>query len=201
MSEFSIDKIFDGAKVIGVIADPNEGKSNLLYYLLKKLSELTVMPSIYYFGFRKKLGFGQEINSIHELEGIKNSVIFVDEFIDLFDLDDRKKKVGIERTLRLIYHNNNILILSGLPENFRKFISSKLNLTIYKKVTFEDFVNGSKSKAIVMRFSGSIRGNSVLNLDKNEALIYTGKRYIKIEIPYLEDFDTKKDNIEIVNIQ
>ena len=49
----------------------------------------------------------QDQRDVRELERARDSLIFLDEFYTLFDLDDRKKKRQIERTFRLINHNNN----------------------------------------------------------------------------------------------
>jgi len=192
--------IFKEPSIIGIVANANEGKSNMLYFLITELLKLDIKPNIHTFGFRKEIEFTKDINSIYELEQIKNSVIFIDEFIDLFDLDNKEKKRGIERTLRLIYHNNNILVLSGLPENFKKFISSKIGILIYKKVTLYDLINGSRVKKVIMNYSGNLRGVSTLNLEQCEALLFRNNTYTKIDIPYLEEYDTKKDNQIIVNL-
>ncbi len=191
-----IKEIFNCPKVIAILGDINTGKSNLVYYLIKELMEKFTL-SLYTFGLRKKIDGVNEISSLNELEQIKNSVIFLDEFISLLDLEDRTKKEQIENTLRLIYHNNNILVLIGLPENMKKFLSAKVTEIIYKKVTISDFINGSRVKKNITDYKGVERGTSILNLEKNEIIYFNG-RYKKYEIPYLEDYDTKKDNVEII---
>lgn len=186
-------------KIIGLIANANEGKSNFLYYLINSLKEKYNF-NLCYFGLRCKIE-GQEIFSLDELEIIKNSIIVIDEFINLFDLDDRHKRKQIENTLRLLYHNNNIVILSGLPENFKKFISGKINCFIYKQVTFEDFIRGSSAKKNILNYNGYEKASKILVLEKNEAIIYDEKHYKKLKIPYLEEFDTKKDNPKIFSLK
>lgn len=118
----------------------------------------------------------------------------MDEFNSLFDLDNRKIRKQTENTLRLINHNNNILILCGVPENFKKFISAKLDKMVFKKTTLSDCINGSRVKTILQQYKGSEMGSEVLNLDSNEALIYDGVHYEHFEVEYLKKFDTKKDN-------
>lgn len=190
-----IDK-FDKPKVIGIIADVNSGKSNLAYYLMDKLNK-NYKFSLYTFGLRFDLPYATKIHSLGELEQKKDSVIFLDEFCDLFDLDDRTKRRQIERTLRLIFHNNNVLVLIGLPENFKKFISAKLNIIFYLKVSFGDFINGSSAKKNILNYNGPEKGSAILNLEKNEVIVFD-KRYDKYQIPYLEEYDSKKDNPDIL---
>jgi hypothetical protein len=192
-----IKDLFNEPKIIGIIGNPNEAKSNLAFWCIEELRK-EFKFNLAYFGFRVNLD-GKKINSIKELEQIKNSAIFLDEFNSLFDLNDRKKKNIIERTLRLIFHNNNILVLIGVPDNFKKFISGKLDVMFFKKSFYEDMINGSKVKTIINDYIDidNIKGSSVLNLEKNQTLLYDGKTYKVLDIPYLEKYDTKKDNKEI----
>ena len=193
-----IKNIFNEPKIIGIIGNTNEAKSNLVYYLLTELKKEFDFK-LYHFGLRANIS-GEKINSIKELEQIKGSVVFIDEFSTLFNLEDRKQRQRIENTLRVIYHNNNILVLVGTGENFKKFISAKLNVFIYKKIFYDDLINGSKTKKVVMDYHDidNIKGSSVLNLEKSEALMFDGTNYSLIKIPYLEKFDTKIGNCEIL---
>ena len=177
----NLKKILDKPKIIGICGDVNTGKSNLVYHLLTELKK-TSQFNLYSYGLRCDLG-EQKIYSIAELESIKNSLIICDEYFTLFDLDDRKARRAIENTLRLINHNNNILILVGLPENFKKFISNKLDVVIYKKCNLGDFINGSRIKALCLSYKGSELGSAVLNLAINEALMWSDTHYSKINIP------------------
>ena len=124
--------------------------------------------------------------------------IILDEVMTLWDLENRKLKRQIENTLRLLFHNNNILIISAVPENIKKFISGKLDIIIYKRVTYDDFINGSSVKKSILNYQGNERGSKLLNLDIDEAIIYDGLHYQKIKIPYLKEYDTKINNVPIL---
>ncbi len=191
----NIKKLFDKPKIIGICANTNEGKSNLIYDLLERLKGYDF--KLYSYGLRNDLK-EQKIYSIEELETIENAIIFADEFFTLFDLEDRKKRKLIENSLRLINHNNNVLILSGLPENFKKFISGKLDIIMFKKCTLADFINGSRIKNIFLSYKGKELGSAVLNLKIDEALIYDGTHYDKINVPYYKRYDTKRQNQAII---
>jgi len=192
-----IKKLFDKPKVIGLIADVNTGKSNLIYHIIDNLRSEGKFK-LYTFGLRKEIPSAVTINSVAEMESIQNSILIIDEMMTLFDLDNRKVKKEIENTLRLINHNNNILLLCGLGENFKKFLSAKVDIFIYKKIKFEDLINGSKVKNVLMAYKGDERGTTILNLAIDEALIFDGVHYSKIDVPYMKDYDTKKDNVSIV---
>lgn len=183
---------FNEPKIISIIGDIATGKSNLVYHLIEKLKSKFKF-NLYTYGLRKDVKDAKKIYSINELENIRNGIIFLDEFFTIFDIDNRKKRGQIENTLRLIHHNNNILVLIGVPENFKKFISSKINVTFYKQVTLADFINGSSVKKNILNYKGMEMGSSILNLKKEEVIIYDSN-YKKYQVPYLEQYDTKKDN-------
>jgi len=195
LQECSLNKLFNEPKIIGVCSDVNEGKSMTLYYLIKFLKD-NFNFKLFSYGLRSSVG-EQKIYSIEELEKIRDSVVVLDEFFTLLDLEDRKKRRDIESTLRLIHHNNNILILAGVPENFKKFISAKLSVVFLKRITLGDFINGSRIKNICVNYSGIEMGSSVLDIKINECLVFDGKHYSKIQIPYLKEYDTKLENVGI----
>ena len=186
---------FKEPEVIGIIADVNEGKSNLIYHLIEELKE-TYSFNLVTFGLKSEIKGTNVINSLEQLESTRDSLIFLDEFYTLFDLDDRKKKRQIERTLRLIHHNNNILVLVGVPENFKKFISSKVSTCFYKKVKINDFINGSSVKSNITSYEGKRKGNKVLNMTRDEVLVFDGD-YRTFNVPYLLKYDSKIDNKNI----
>lgn len=188
--------LFSKPCIISVIGDVNSAKSMTLYNIIEDLRK-TKKFSLFTYGLRSDIENVTKIYSVEELEQIKDSLIIIDELMSLWDLDNRKIKKQIENTLRLIHHNNNILIISAVPENIKKFISSKINVIIYKKVTFEDFINGSSVKRNVLNYKGIERGSKVLNLPIDECLVYDGKHYTKVKIKYLKKYDSKKDNVPI----
>lgn len=190
-----IKKIFNEPKIVGIVADPNSGKSNLFYHLIEELKKAGSFNLVTY-GLLNDVG-GQKIYSIEELERVRDSVVFVDEFYTLFDLEDRKKVKIIEKTFRLIFHNNNILVLGGVPENFRKFISNKLNTIFFGKCSIGDFINGSRVKSLCLNYNGNELGSSVLNLTEDSFIVYDG-HYEKVKVPYLTTMDTKKGNKPIL---
>ena len=192
----NLSNLFDGPKIIVLISDTNSGKSNTIYHILDSLKKSSDF-SLYHFGLRAGLPFGQEIFSTGELEVIQNSLIVLDEVMTMWDLDNRKQKQAIETSLRLIHHNNNILLLSMLPENVKKFISGKTNAFIFKKITIPDMINGSVGKRLVEDYSGPEKGSVVLNMPIDQALVYNGQHFAKAHIPYMKDFDTKISNENI----
>jgi len=186
-------KYFNKPRIISIVGDVNEAKSMLIYNIIKELRKDSKF-NLVTFGLRKKIPYSSVIHSLEELEECENSIIFVDEYDTIFDLDNRKKKRQVEQTLRLINHKNNILVLVGLPENFKKFISNKLDVIMYKKCKLGDFINGSRIKNVCMSYKGYELGSSTLNIDKGKVLVFDGKHYKMVNIDYLKEYDTKLKN-------
>lgn len=189
--------LFKEPKIIGIVGDVNEGKSMLLYNLIDNCKSYGKF-NLFTYKLKVKVSNSTEIYSIEELEQIKNSVIILDEVMSLWDLEDRKAKRQIEKSLRLIHHNNNVLVVCGVPENFRKFIASKLDKIIFKKCSISDFVNGSRIKKIATNYKGDELGTSILNIPINQALVFDGMHYSKYNIAYLSKYDTKRKNVQIL---
>ncbi len=196
-SHLDISKLFNKPKVIGLIGNTNEAKSNMIYWILDFLKK-DYKFKVYVYGLRCTFPNTIQVHSVKEIESVRDSILIVDEMTSLFDLDNRKVKVQIENTIRLIYHNNNILLICGLGENFKKFLSAKLSVIIFKKVTLADLINGSTVKNVLMDYKGNERGQSILNLELGKSLIFDGTHYHKIDVPYMKQYDTKAKNVPIL---
>src|SRR5688572_9372713 len=89
-------ELFTSPKLIGVTGDADSGKSNLLYYVIKALRNQYNF-NLYSYGLRVNVLDEHKIYSVEQLETIHDSVIFIDEFASMFDIDDRKEKKQIEK--------------------------------------------------------------------------------------------------------
>jgi CBS domain-containing protein len=194
-----ITELFNKPKIIVIVGNVGEAKSNTAYFFLEELNKIGTY-NLYTYGLRNEIKGAVKIYSTGEMEQIRNSVIMIDEVMTLWDIDNKMAKRQIENTLRLIEHNNNILILCAVPENLKKFICGKVNTYIYKKVTFADFINGCSAKRTILEYGGYERGSNVLDLSKNEAIIFDGKHYTKINVPYLAEYDSKANNEKIIKV-
>ena len=194
--ENKIINYFKKPLIMGISSDVNTGKSNLIYHIIEQLRKKYNF-NLVTFALKYKIPGTKEINSLAQLEEMTNSIIFIDEFYTLFDLDNRKKKRQIERTLRLIHHNNNILVLCGTPDNFKKFISDKISVFFYKKSKLSGYINGSCAKNNLTSYEGVGMGSSTLSLNNGKVLIFDGD-YKIFSVPYLQKYDSKLKNVDIL---
>lgn len=176
-----VKKIFAAPKVMAVIGDVNSGKTMTFIYLIEIIKSHTNFR-IFCYGLESQFDYTHQIYSLNDIEQIHNSVIFIDDIITLFDLNTRSKKKSIEKTLDLLNYQKNILILSALPENMKKFFCEKIDYFFFKKCSIRHFVNGSLAKRYIQKYTGHEKGSLILNLQIDEMLFFDGLKYEKIHI-------------------
>lgn len=193
-------------RIIGVVADKHQGKSNVLYNVIKITKEKA--PETQIVGFKLSIYVPGiiMINSLVELSKVSNSLIILDEWADLVDTMNRKDMKSFEALLRTIYHpyRNNTIIMCGLARNFNGKISGELEAIIFKQTTMIDIVQRSRIDHILKSFRSegrAIKNDYMLVMPKNGALIYRPgepKDFHYIEVPYLKDFDVKLNNEPVI---
>ena len=195
--------LFDKPKVVSLTADRHSGKTNTLAHIIETLKSVGAKFNLRTYGLPEEfeeLENNKPVHSLEQLEEIKDSVIIIDEAAQLLDVENRQNKTMIEEFLRLINHQNNVVILCFLPENLKKFLSNKIQTYIFKKATINDGINGSYCKKVMTSYSGPEKGSYVLNVPIDKALVWDGQDYFKIDVPYWEKYDTKRKNKPIVEI-
>ena len=195
-----IPRLFDKGKIIGVCADVDQGKSNLIYAIINELKTKWAFNENNLYSYALPVWVGeQKIKSVEELELIQNSVIILDEFFMFLDLDDRKKVKQLAAMMQRVKHANNVVIMCGLPFNFNKFISSQMEIKIYKQTTLKNLINGSPMKDVISSYTGAEKGSSILRLEKDKALVYGLKNektgiphYQLAKVPHMKEYDVKR---------
>lgn len=84
-------ELFNKPKLIGLIGNPNSGKSNLIYHIIEELRQDSDF-NLVTFGLKSVIKNSKQIWSLEELEQVTNSLIITDETFSLFDMDNRTKK-------------------------------------------------------------------------------------------------------------
>ena len=191
-------------RVIGVVADKNQGKSNLLYNIILNIRQKAPETQVVGFRLLAKIPGVLYLNTLTELARIRDSVIIIDELKTIVDTDNRRETNIFLEILQTLYHSNNTVIVSGLAHNFNGKLSGELEVIIFKQTTLISIIKRSNLDYILrsLRHEGQASKNEyVLSMPVNGALVYhpnMKKNWHYIEIPYIKDTDTKKDNDPVI---
>jgi hypothetical protein len=198
----SVLEIFKNKKIraIGIIGDVDQAKSNVIYHCIKNLHE-KYQDKIYSYGLHLDIDGTTKINSIADMEAISDSIIFIDEFPNLFSLNNRRQLDRFENTMRQVFHHtsNNTVVICGLPHNFNKFLSGLIQIIILKQCTLEDFIQRSSPQQAIASFSPAglhytTKGSELLKMPKNVAIVYNRTattKWSEVQVPYEKEFDSK----------
>ncbi len=191
-------------RVIGVVADKNQGKSNLLYNIIKILQRDAPATNIVGFRLFARVPGVLYLNTLTELAKIRDSYILIDELKTIVDTDNRRETNIFLEILQTLYHSNNTVVVSGLAHNFNGKLSGELEAIIFKQTTLISIVKRSNLDYILraLRHEGQASKNEyTLTMPLDGALIYhpyKKKNWHYISIPYIKATDTKKDNEPVI---
>jgi len=201
----TIKELFEKRRIVGIVGNPDVGKTMLVLGKLIELREKYNTP-IYCYGVetelektlnKKGISFLRSKSDILDMK-IKNSIIYIDEFADLFSVQTRdKEQEKIKRFFNRIAHLNNYVIISSAQQGFwNKFMCGVVNCFFVKKIEFSSLVNGTplKIKVINLEFTSDYR----LDIPNNTYYIVDDDEIVKKEtFEYLEFLDIKKDKPNI----
>lgn len=193
-------------RVIGIVADKDQGKSMLMYNMIEIIRHNA--PETNLVGFRMSVNVPGMLmlNTLTELSRVSNSYIFIDELKTFVDTDNRREMGIFMSLLQTLYHpyRNNTVVICGLAHNFNGKISGELEAIIFKQTTLISVVKRSNLDYILrsLQSEGKASKNEYsLVMPKNAALIYhpnMQKNWHCVDFPYLEQYDVKKDNEPVI---
>jgi hypothetical protein len=196
-------------RVIGIVADKDQGKSMLMYNMVEIIRRNA--PETNLVGFRMSVNVPGMLmlNTLTELSKVSNSYIFIDELKTFVDTDNRREMGIFMSLLQTLYHpyRNNTVVICGLAHNFNGKISGELEAIIFKQTTLISVVKRSNLDYILrsLQSEGKASKNEYsLVMPKNTALIYhpnMRKNWHCIDFPYLPQYDVKKDNEPVIKWQ
>lgn len=185
---------FKNHSLTGIVGGISSGKSNLLFNMINETIRKGFKPVCYFYHNEYKELYKNKLTLIEELEDLevlRNSIIFIDEFIELLQLN--KRNAGHTEVLIRIFaqltQNNNKIVLCGVPKYYNGFISALVDNWILCKLKFSELVGGSPLKKYIGGLSGDKVGGVSINLLAGEFL-YKGILY---KSKYLKAYDKKKD--------
>jgi hypothetical protein len=191
-------------RVIGVVGDKNQGKSGLLYNIISIIRRLAPDTQVVTFRMLVKIPGVLSLNTLLELSKIRNSFIIIDELKTIVDTDNRKETQTFLEILQTLYHANNTIVVCGLAHNFNGKISGELEAIIFKQTTLISVIKRSNLDYLLrpLTHEGKASKNEYcLSMPVDGALIYhphKAKSWHYVTVPYMPEFDTKKDNEPVI---
>lgn len=204
-----IERILDNEITI-VTARRNEGKSMtvvnmIMEYMSKYDGDVwvyglkdTIIENLQDNGFSVKIFF-----SIREMENIQNAIIFADEAGQLLNVVNRKQHQEMLRTLRLVSHQNNRIVLIGLPFDFKKIFSAQATCFMFKSLNIAELINGSTIKDTLLEYKEYQLGAYTLSIPKDKVLCYgydpdeKKAGFWMDDVIYYPEYDSKADNVNL----
>ena len=195
-----IEKLFKKYRTIGVVGNIQTGKTHFVLTEILNLKEKYGIE-VYVYGVDKSLNKilkKHKIKIIRNREDIldlkiKNSVLYIDEFSDVYSVAPRSKQgERIKRFFNRTAHLNNYIIISTASQNFwNKFICGLIKSFVVKSVDFDSLVNGTalKRKVIGLENTSDYR----LEIPVNEYYVLSEGLTEKGSFKYNANLDSKKD--------
>jgi len=194
-------ELFKSNRTIGVVGDIHTGKSMCVLSHLVNLKK-NFKTEVYVLGVEtnleehlKKQGIKVLLSKDDVLDmKVKNSVIYIDEFGDLFSVQTRDKQlIKIKKFFNRLAHLNNYVIISTAVSGFwNKFMCSLVRCFIVKTIEFDNLVNGTtlKRKVLDLAYNSEYR----FEIPQNTYYVLNKNRLAKrFTFPYYPTLDSKKD--------
>jgi len=183
-------------RVFGIVGSKNSGKTTLLMQLIEEAKQFQTDIYCYFYHteYKSQMKNIKFVNTLNDLEKIQNSFIFIDEFSELFQLSDRHAVEMIKLVVAQIEHNNNILVLCGLPQYYNKLISGFVDENwLLKSLNYDELINGSGLKKYINMLSGDYVGGTRLNIATNTVLV----NGVFHQVKYNKSKDKKAKSVDL----
>lgn len=197
-----LEQLFSKSRVIGLVGNRNVGKTSFVLGQLLNLKQninfpiyaLGIEPNLHNFLKQKGIRILYTKEDILNLR-IKNAIIFIDEFGDLFDTKSQSKEQDkIRRFFNRIAHQNCFVLLATAQQNFwNKFMCGIVTNFIVMSVDFDSLVNGTRLKRIVMGLEN--KSDYFLDIPIGTYFVIKEALTSKYTFPYMKELDSKKENI------
>jgi len=195
--------LFKKYRSVGVVGNTHSGKSSLVLELILNLKAKHKKLHIYLLGIEPNLHpylTQQGMIIVHSIEDvldlkIKNSIIYIDEFADLFHVQTSGHQLDrVKRFFNRIAHLNNYVIISSAQVNFwNKFICSLVKAHLVKAIDFNNLVRGTTLRRKIINIAENT-SEYRLEVPINTYYIITDEEVVgKKTFPYNKDLDSKRD--------
>lgn len=136
-------------KPIMIFGDVDTGKTNLGVYLSKKASEINNLKK-YMVGYPKEIDGFQLITNYEEFLTIKNAVIYIDELLNVFDIDRSAGKRQLRYLIQFSAHKNIKLIMNTqATQDIDRTLEGFISCWAFKNIDVECLKMNSKPQKII----------------------------------------------------
>jgi hypothetical protein len=199
-----IEKLFKKYRTVGIVGNAGTGKSSFVLSELISIKGninipiyvLGAEPSLHSYLEKKGINILKSKDDILDLK-IRDSLIYVDEFADIFDSRTSSRELDkIKRFFNRLDHLNDFLIVSSAVDGFyNKFMEGLIKAFIVKEVDYAMLVNGTILKRKIMAI---VENTSDYRLDIPKGVYYviTSNDIVdKMKFEYDKNLDSKINNI------
>lgn len=195
--------VFRGSRIVGLAGNRNTGKTNNLVALLLEMRKKQPKTPVYIYGFMgatlnllKEVGC-EVVSSIDQIGTKKDCILVLDEFQRLH-LNDRRFRHELVEFVNFVYHNNVYVILSSASvREFNNVVGTYVEGWAVKSIDINQCVNGSQLKRAVDKYKGTHKTLRRIDVPKDTLLLLEGETETTIQLPYIKQADTKKDNVNV----
>jgi hypothetical protein len=180
-------------KVLSIVGSKHSGKTTSLINFIDcvKKSEFRSWCFAYHQETRDLLSSKFEklkfFGNLNELEQIQEGFVFIDEFHQLFNTENRHNKEILQSVFNQLEHKNIVVVICGTTEYYNKLICSFIPDDNYVLcgMQYKDFVQGSQLKKYVLNLGTNLKGGTCFNVP-------IGKVFYKGELVNIK-YDSKTD--------
>jgi hypothetical protein len=198
--EIKLKEIFGDKRIVALVGEKNQGKTNNLTYLIKQYRESRKDIPIFIYGFPsdivhylKKYNV-QEISSMKHLVQKRDCILILDQ-VERLKLNDRRYKEELDLFVDFVYHSNVYVILcSPNVREFNSILGGVIERWLLKTVREDSCVNGSQLKVIIDEYKGKYKSLGAIEVPKNEMLLINNEQEIIVSCDYVKEADTKEIN-------
>ena len=162
----------DKVRLVSIQGDLHTGKSNAAFFILRSYKG---SRKIYLLGYPRQVDDFKILQKKQEIDKLKDSIIFVDEFSRFFPLKANHTNEYFLDLARMSWHRNNTLIFcSQLSQDVTKRMESFIDCFIFTRIEdLRTLKNGSRMKDMVMDCADIKRTTNSLDLGIGEYMEYS----------------------------
>ncbi len=141
----------DRIQTLAILGGRHSGKTNLMFYLMKKSKSQRVK---YLFGYPKAIKGFKAVNTIDEVATLKDAVIGCDELSKIVPFYSKRMNDTLLDLLTTIAHNGSTLMFTtSLSQFITKALDGYIDGFCYTRITdMDQLKNGSKAKRRLQGF-------------------------------------------------